>query len=100
VQSPAPAGSFAALSGTSTLIFVPGAGTTKSLTNSAALGGNLTLVPQWAANESHTFTVTLAFPDTGNTLLVDHNNDRYQVSNDNPYQGGAMSFDMYWFAAQ
>ena len=100
VQSAAAAGSFAALSGTSTLIFVPGAGSTTSLTNSASLGGNLTALPQWAANESHTFTVTLAFPDTGSTLLVDHNNDAYRVSNDNPYQGGAASFDLYWFAAQ
>lgn len=99
-QSPVVAGTFAALSGTSTLVFIPGGGTSTSLTNSAALGGNLLAVPQWAAAESHQFTVTIALPDTGTTLITDHNNDKYRVGNDNPYQGGAVSFDLFWFAAQ
>ena len=46
------------------------------------------------------FTVTLALPDTGMTRVTDHNNNIYNVGNDNPYQGGAVSFDLYWFAAQ
>lgn len=92
--------SFAALSGGTSMIFIAGGGTTKSVVNQAALGGNLTQVPQWAASESHTFTVTLAFPNTGTTLLTDHNSDRLTVGKDNPYQGGAASFDLYWFAIQ
>jgi hypothetical protein len=92
--------SLAALSGTNSMIFVPGGGATRSLVNLPALGGNLTNVPQWAVGEAHSFTVTIAFPNTGWTLLTDRNNDRYYVGNDNVYQGGAVSFDLYWFAIQ
>ena len=92
--------SFAALSGTSTLIFVPGGGTTTSLTSSPTFGGNLRSLPQWAAGETHNVTVTIALPDTGVSQITDHNHDKYSVSNDNPYQGGAASFDLYWFATQ
>ncbi|HLG71576.1 MAG TPA: SipW-dependent-type signal peptide-containing protein [Chloroflexota bacterium] len=92
--------SFTALSGITSLIFVPGGGTTTSLINSPTYGGNLRSLPQWAAGESHTFTVTLALPNTGTTQLTDHNHDKYYVGNDNPYQGGAVSFDLYWFAIQ
>jgi hypothetical protein len=92
--------SFAGLSNTNNLLFIPGSGTTKSKVVDAALGGDLTGITQWASNEAHTFTVTVSFPDTGTTQVTDRNNDRHRVSNDNRFQGGAVSFDLYWFAIQ
>jgi predicted ribosomally synthesized peptide with SipW-like signal peptide len=99
-QTAPSAGTFASLNGTSSFIFVPGAGSSRSILNDVNVGGNLTNMPQWSANESHTFTVTIALPDTGTTRITDRNNDVYDVGNDNPYQGGAVSFDLYWFASQ
>jgi predicted ribosomally synthesized peptide with SipW-like signal peptide len=91
---------FAALNGSGVFVFIPGSSPSKSLTNAAAFGGNLTGVFQWLPGESHTFTVTLALPDTGVTSLTDANGDVYNVSNDNQYAGGASSFDLVWLATQ
>jgi hypothetical protein len=98
--SPTSNTSFAGLSGATTLVFIPGGGSTQSVINSAALGGNLNGIPQWAAGETHNFIVTVALPDTGTTLVTDHNSDTLKVGNDNPYEGGSVSFDLYWFAVQ
>lgn len=88
-------------SGTSKYIFVPGDSSTKSLTTgSNNFGGVLTGIPQWAANEVHTFTVTIAFPDSGSSLVTDANSDSYYVSKDDKYQGGGVSFDLVWLASQ
>jgi len=94
--------SFAGLSGTGTLVYVPGSGGTLSVLNATNLpqGGDITGVPQWGPGESHSFVVTIALPNTGTTQITDHNHDVYNVGNDNPYQGGAVSFDLYWLAAQ
>ena len=97
--------SFAKLNGTlsganpTNLIFIPGTSTTKSLTNSATFGGQLNTIPQWKAGESHTFTITIAFPDTG-VHAVTTNGDTYNVSNDEIFQGGAVKFDLVWLATQ
>jgi hypothetical protein len=92
--------SFAGLSGTDSYVFIPGASASFSLVNSPTFGGNLAGVPQWAPGEAHTFTITVALPDTGYVAITDANNNAYPYSADNPYQGGALSFDLYWFAIQ
>src|SRR5690349_9520129 len=115
-----PAGSLATFSrnatgGTpaSSLIFVPGTHiTTKSLTNAASPTGpgNLTGINQWAANstssgglaESHTFVVTIAFPDTGYTTKT-IGSDTFLYGSDNGYQGVTgtqVSFDLVFLAFQ
>jgi len=98
--SPAGNTAFAGLSGITNLIFIPGGSASVSVVNSTVFGGNLRAVPQWGASEAHTFTITLALPDTGTTLLTDTHNNTHPVGNDNPFQGGAVSFDLYWFGVQ
>ena len=39
-------------------------------------------VPQWAVNESHTFTVTIAFPDTGANLTLKFDHGKLANGND------------------
>jgi predicted ribosomally synthesized peptide with SipW-like signal peptide len=92
--------SFAGISGAASLVFIPGGSPQTSIVNTPELGGDLRSVPQWASSEAHTLTITLALPNTGQTLITDHNNDKYNVGNDDAYQGGAVSFDLYWFAIQ
>ena len=97
----------------SSLIFVPGTTiTTKSRTNAASPTGpgDLTGINQWAANspssggsaESHTFVVTIAFPDTGYTTKT-IGSDTFLYGSDNGYQGVTgtqVSFDLVFLAFQ
>jgi hypothetical protein len=87
--------------GTNHFIFIPGAnGSPHSLTNSPLYGGDLRTITQWQPNEAHAFQVTIAYPDTGAILITDANGDKYNVSKDDRFQGGGLSFDLVWVATQ
>jgi len=86
--------------GTDHYIFIPGTSSTKSLVNSTTFGGNLTNIAQWSPAEAHTFTVTLAFPETGVIAITDANNDKYNVGADDRFQGGGVTFDLVFTATQ
>lgn len=92
--------SFAGLSGTNRVVIIPGGGSSHSVVSGTQLGGNLSGIPQWAPAETHVITVSIAMPNTGTTQVTDRNSNKYNVGNDNAYQGGAVSFDLYWFAVQ
>jgi predicted ribosomally synthesized peptide with SipW-like signal peptide len=91
---------------TGSLIYIPGSGG-KSLLNTATTG-DLTNIAQWTAAgaggggsaESHTFKITIGFPDTGFAAGQTLGSDNIVWGNSNAYQNASVSFDLVFYAIQ
>jgi hypothetical protein len=88
--------------GMTNLIWIPGSGSTVSLTAAGPFGNISSTglnIAQWAPGESHTFLVTVALPDSGYTTAA-ASTATVIKSNDDVYQNGTASFDLVFVATQ
>ncbi len=83
-------------------IYIPGklaVGSCPNGNNAKATYAGVTFC-QWDAGETHTFTITMVFPDTGTSSSISLGTNSVTVGTETKYEGGSVGFDMIWFSAQ
>ena len=80
-------------------IYIPGQW--YNVAGTAVSAQTATDIREWGPGETHTLTITIAFPNTGTTSYTDTTyGDKYTVGADENFQGGLAGFDIVWLAQQ